>query len=77
MENNLSEQAQKLKSEFQERVKKEGLDLTKDPDFPYDKENTYIRFLTARNFNYDNAMKMLWDTTLWRYIFLECYCEVI
>jgi hypothetical protein len=62
-----SVQIAKLKEAFQARVKTEGLDLTVDPDFPYDKDDTFRRFLVARNFVHDSAMKMLWDTTLWRY----------
>jgi len=56
----------KLKNSFLERVQAEKLDLSVDPDFPYNRDDTYSRFLIARNNNFDAAMQMLWDTTTWR-----------
>jgi hypothetical protein len=63
---------QKLKEAFHSRVKSEALDLSTDPDFPYEKDDTFRRFLVARNFVHENAMKMLWETTLWRYVNTRC-----
>lgn len=49
-----------LKAAFLEKVKTEGMDLSQDPDFPYHLDDTYHRFLVARNNNVENALKMLW-----------------